>query len=90
MDRRTVSHRYHTDSLKQRNFSIQQEYIIFELAIHTYFICHVSQYKKAAKKLMWTYKLKYIYNNSNNNANKLKNYLQWVRMKNIGIGIITN
>ena len=40
--------------------------------IHTYFICHVGQYKKAAKKLMWTYKFKYIYNNSNNNVNKLE------------------
>ena len=46
--------------------------------IHTYFICHVGQYNKAAKKLMWTYKSKYIYNNFNNNVNKLKNYLQWV------------
>ena len=44
--------------------------------IHTYFICHVGQNKKAAKKLMWTYKFKYIYSNSNNNVNKLKNYLQ--------------
>ena len=56
-------------------------HLLFSRYIHTYIhtyilICHVGQYKKAAKKLMWTYQLKYIYNNSNNNANKLKNYLQ--------------
>ena len=42
----------------------------------TYFICHVGQLKKAAKKLMWTYKLKYIYKNLNSNDKKLMNYLQ--------------
>ena len=51
--------------------------------IHTYFICHVGQWKKAAKELMWTYKLKSIYKKVTNNINKPMNYLQWVRKNNV-------
>ena len=51
--------------------------VSYMLDIHTY-ILYLScrSVKKAAKELMWTYKLKSIYKKVNNNINKPMNYLQ--------------
>ena len=57
--------------MKTKQSSFVNRPIYIHTYIHTLFVNDVGQYKKAAKKLMWTYKFKYIYNNSNNNVNKL-------------------